>query len=390
MDGKRRSPLDVSSSQKNGEYYKLHEGRILTPAPTYGDAEPGRGSDGVDVQKWASVHCIWYEDELVSENGALTGRVRVWRYYTDATPPPFTQAQGRWVAGEYLLVGLNELGRQQNGTNNHFRLATMDCQRMFMQLISATNDEGDEPSYIMWRLYGYATRDSEHIAGIVSLSDESVATIANSETLAKHDVDVIDEGPQTLLDARSALPVAVSDGDAVRQIADLYGRAMAASFDLVAQADRVQEIDPLNEKVVAEQLVDTALSSYTGVLYYPSADGATMDGYRDLGATIHLVGGTTSAPADVTADLTLEVSNDDDANPATRQWIDVTPAGYRLDLDSTVGVGGTIQSVGASAVNTQVDWDELNVRRYRFRLELDDSPTGTDAEISIWTRRDAL
>jgi len=390
MDGKRRSPLDVSSSQKNGEYYKLHEGRILTPAPTYGDAEPRRGSDGVDVQKWSSVHCIWYEDEQVSEDGALTGRVRVWRYYTDATPPPSTQQQGRWVAGEYLLVGLNELGRQQNGTNNHFRLATLDCQRMFMQLISAENDEGDEPDYIMWKLYGYATRDSEHIAGIVSLSDELAATIANSGALAEHDVAVIDEGPQTMLDARSVLPAPVASGDAVRQIADLYGRAMSAAFDLLSQSDRVTEIDPLNEKVVAEQLVDTTLSSYSAVLYYPSADGATMDGYRDLGATIHLVGGEAAGPANVTADLTLEVSNDDDANPATRQWIDVTAAGYRLDLDSTVGAGGTIQSVGTTAVNTQVDWDELNVRRYRFRLELDASPTETDAEISIWTRRDAL
>jgi len=118
-----------------------------------------------------------------------------------------------------------------------------------------------------------------------------------------------------------------------------------------------------------------------------------MDGYRDLGITIHALGGIEDGDpdVDVQVDVTLEVSNDDDTNPATRQWIDVTAAGYRLDIDSTIGAGNTIQSVGNTAVNAQADWDELNVRRYRFKVVFSlGDPDSTNGEISIWTRRDAL
>lgn len=136
------------------------------------------------------------------------------------------------------------------------------------------------------------------------------------------------------------------------------------SFTGATDSKRTQEIDPLNEKYVPEELVDeTNLSAATR--YYPSADGMPMAPYKDLSIQGEVSGGVT---------VTVEARQDDAGT-----WLDITPAGYEL-LTNTLG--------NASFVDTNfiVDFDNLNMWRFRIRVVTSDA---TNA-VGLWIRRKAL
>ena len=81
------------------------------------------------------------------------------------------------------------------------------------------------------------------------------------------------------------------------------------SYTIATDSKRVEEIDPLDQKYVPGNLVDTTNVS-AATHYYPSATGSTMDGFQDQSMTGKFI------DADGTLTLTLEVSNDEDSTNA--------------------------------------------------------------------------
>ena len=216
----------------------------------------------------------------------------------------------------------------------------------------------------------------------ISTHDATPTTLGGDETFVS----------QTGAVARNVLPTAVDNGDAVQVIADLYGRLMTANFQLTSQANRVEEINPLNDKYITEILLNSDIvndDSLDG--YYPSSSGGVMDGWKDLTLDIYLVGGVGTGPVNRTVDVTFEVSSDIDP-VGTPRWTDITLAGYVSSSDQTVRQLGwtTIGSTGTTATKVVVAWDDLNVKKWRVKVDWDGDPDATPGAISIFVRRKAL
>ena len=110
-------------------------------------------------------------------------------------------------------------------------------------------------------------------------------------------------------------------------------------------SQRGEEIDPIGEHYLEEELVDdTDLGAATN--YYPSSTGAAMSDSNNF--SIHAVtsGGVTT---------TVEGKIDDSTD-----WVDITPAGYRLD-DNTTGNASFVDQTFI------LDFDNLHVRNVRIK-----------------------
>ena len=187
------------------------------------------------------------------------------------------------------------------------------------------------------------------------------------------------------------LPAAVDNNDVSAIVTDLYGRTMLASHQLLTQSDRVEEINPLNEKEVIEELIDDETIDDDTTLYYPSEAGGTLENYAQLSFQYHLVGGVTVAGANVTMTVTIETNFDGDG--AAGRWVDITKAGYLPEDDETVGAAGAsaIVSVGVAANDGEIDFDEIRGLAYRVKITFSAIPTsaggGTYAEAVIHAQR---
>lgn len=136
------------------------------------------------------------------------------------------------------------------------------------------------------------------------------------------------------------------------------------SFTAATDSKRTQEIDPLNEKYVEEELEDTT-NLAANTYYYPSSDGMPMAPFKDLSIQGEVSGGVT-----VTVEARQNVNG---------TWLDVTPAGYEL-LTNALGNANFVDT------NFILDFDVFNVWRYRIKVVTSDA---TNA-VGLWIRRKAL
>ena len=137
-------------------------------------------------------------------------------------------------------------------------------------------------------------------------------------------------------------------------------RADSKSYTPATDSKRTEEISPLSQQFVPELLVNSAVLNNATYLY-PSAAGASQNGYKDTSFSIYLQGHNTG-PVSVT--LTVEVSED----PTWTNYEVITQAGY---LASNPGGGGLASYVSPSAAvpfTGRLDFDELNASYWRLRV----------------------
>jgi hypothetical protein len=123
-------------------------------------------------------------------------------------------------------------------------------------------------------------------------------------------------------------------------------------FDAGLDVSKGIEQAPLNKQAYVESSVDTT-NVAAGTNYYPSSDGQLMFGYKDLSLTGKFI------DADGTITMTIEVTNDDDATPANRDWIQIY--GYDVKNNTTTNSW----TVTDDTLTFAVDFDNLNFKYYR-------------------------
>jgi hypothetical protein len=154
--------------------------------------------------------------------------------------------------------------------------------------------------------------------------------------------------------ARSSQNTAVTALDRTDAVFNLNGEQVIAGYDWATQSNSVTERDPIDEHYVEEELVDTT-NVGTGTNYYPSSTGRALGSYNNV--SIHAVtsGGVTA---------TIEAKIDDSTD-----WVDITPAGYRLD-DNTTGNASFVDQT------FMLDFDNLHVRHVRIKSVTSDATNG--------------
>ncbi len=120
----------------------------------------------------------------------------------------------------------------------------------------------------------------------------------------------------------------------------------------------------------------------------PLPNGLAMGGYQDMGFSIALKGGKDSVAADVTALLQFFGRHYPRATPVLD--VNVSPAGYRPDQDSTIGALGHsgVQSVGNTLVETMVDFDQLNADEIYVKVTFNKKPDAANPATVIVKKRE--
>lgn len=142
-------------------------------------------------------------------------------------------------------------------------------------------------------------------------------------------------------------------------------------YDVSTDTDKVTEQAPLNNKYVADSIVDTT-NQATGLAYFPSAAGMSHDGFRDLSLTGQFV------DADGTITAWLEVTNDEAA--ATGDFRKIYGA------DDMNGVAINQISVTNSTLNFALNYENLNYSFVRVAVY----PTSATNTIIVKMRRKAI
>ena len=101
-----------------------------------------------------------------------------------------------------------------------------------------------------------------------------------------------------------------------------------------------------------------------GTYYYASSAGLGMKGFDDLSIRYILSGGVT-----MTVEAEQEAS--DESAPT---WLDITPAGFDLSTNAT-GAASFVDLAG------MVDFDNLNVMKFRIKIVASDSTNGVYVSI---------
>lgn len=115
--------------------------------------------------------------------------------------------------------------------------------------------------------------------------------------------------------AETGLPVAVAAGTRVKKLLDPFGRDRSAVEDISANANRVEEVDPIDQKAVYQTLCElTAIPSLTDDYLYVNLKGYKYDFFQLI---INTVGDSVT----VTTELSLQ---DDEPNPTLCTYEDVT------------------------------------------------------------------
>lgn len=116
----------------------------------------------------------------------------------------------------------------------------------------------------------------------------------------------------------TALPTALSDGDVSDLLTDVYGRLRQAVEDVVQNANRSTEVDPISAHHESSTIIDETSIDNAGNPYYAYID---MDGARCLG-----VQGEIALTLDTIA-VTVEATIQDDGTaPASCDYQDITNA----------------------------------------------------------------
>jgi hypothetical protein len=161
------------------------------------------------------------------------------------------------------------------------------------------------------------------------------------------------------------------------------------AFDPASNSEQTFEVAPVNLTVVEDVLLSGTIAKNTitaglGTLFYPSATGLDMTGFKDTEFEISLIGNVTGTPTDVM--VTFEGSNDS----AFTYPKDITPSGYELTTNAYGAASIVATGVAPTArVNRVVDFDNYNMKFIRVRGGASNG-TGDSGTCQIIARRKAL
>lgn len=168
----------------------------------------------------------------------------------------------------------------------------------------------------------------------------------------------------------------------VQPVTNEFSEIVLAGYNWLGRFVGIAESNPLSQQYVEQELAN-ALSLAAGTTYYPSSAGMAMGGYKDLGVDVLLA--TTGAGDSIV--VTLEATNDTTNPPAAGSWVDITLAGW--DLNTGAALAPPMTAAGAAgAYNKVVDWDNLNTRRFRFKVVV--VKAVNNSTLSLWIRQKAL
>lgn len=224
-----------------------------------------------------------------------------------------------------------------------------------MQVLEAKDFDGSAlPNAVV---EGDAVRTAASLAGVtyntmVSPDGSETPIVADDDAISAANGGTL--GLMFMGQARDAQRTAVAQDDGVRPAFSLYGESILRSHTYASQSDRGEEVDPLDEHYVEEELIDdTNLGAATN--YYPSSSGRALGNFNNV--SIH---GVTSGGVTFTVEGKIDDSTD---------WVDITPAGYRLD-DNTTGNASFVDQT------FMFDFDNLHVRTVRIKSVTSDGSNG--------------
>lgn len=291
--------------------------------------------------------------QVSAAGGLYTGISEVLGATISATNPVFAEL----TDGTAVVSAANPLNTQlSDGTTQADIIATINSLKIDTSSVAgtATNTNGGN------RDAGTQTitlaDDDPAVAslGIMDDWDNAASDGASISGDVAHDAADAGEPIKTGGYALSSQRAAVAAADRVDQAYSLYGELIQRSHTYGSQSDRSEEIDPLDEHYVEEELVDdTNLGAAT--VYYPSSTGRAMGNFNNVSIHYALTGGVT---------FTLEAKIDDSTD-----WVDITPAGYDLSTNAS----GNASYVDLSGI---VDWGGLHVRTIRVKSVTSDATNG--------------
>ena len=161
--------------------------------------------------------------------------------------------------------------------------------------------------------------------------------------------DAADAGEPVKIGGKAvdAQNTAVASGDRVNLALSLNGEVISRNHTYGTKSDRGEEIDPVDEHYVEEELIDRT-NTTAATTYYPSSTGLSMGNFNNLSIQF----GITDAI------FTVEAKIDDSTD-----WIDITKAGYELKTNTT----GNASFYNATGVTGILDFDDLHVRDVRIK-----------------------
>ncbi len=212
---------------------------------------------------------------------------------------------------------------------------------------------------------GVASIEADDVVSI-----QQVATAGSvTETYTRDDITLTSAGtdPTTLTVAGAAF---VNTDTFI--VTTSIARALDGSgYSASSNADRVEEVDPLDQHYVGDSLVDTTNIS-AATHYYPSATGMSIDSYKDLSVSGKFI------DADGTLTLTIEMMNDEDTTSG--DWIQV----YAYDdKNNTTTNSWTVTNGTLTFANS---FNEANYKHARVKVVA----SGATNTVIVKARRKAL
>lgn len=207
---------------------------------------------------------------------------------TDGTALP-VDISGVRVSGPYILVVCDLAGGSSPEAQLEFwgyfdpptASPALSSDWQHLDTVDVSDVVGLKPSMALFPLVGL-NRYSVLIKTVtgaptsvrmreIVISEETAQALLMSGLVASGGSIGITVTPNLL--AADALPTAVSNGDDVRELADLYGRAMSAAHDLINVADRTNRENPEWGQKEGRTLIDeTNLTDATYARYFSPED----------------------------------------------------------------------------------------------------------------------
>jgi hypothetical protein len=158
---------------------------------------------------------------------------------------------------------------------------------------------------------------------------------------------------------------AANDEKSGHPILNEFREIVLAGYNWVGRFLNVAEANPLSYQVPEQELAAAVAIVVATPQYFPSSAGMAMLGFKDLSAGFTTV---TGANAGDTMKVEFQVSDDTTNPPAAGSW---TPASAVAVDQATAALGpaaGWLTTSVGPALTTAwtVNWNKLNVRRFRF------------------------
>lgn len=148
---------------------------------------------------------------------------------------------------------------------------------------------------------------------------------------------------------------------------DIYFMPLGGAIEALVHAPYGGEVTERQPEIIEDDVAIVAAPG--GGINVPSDDGIVMDGYSDIAFQIHLLGGQTNAHVNRTVTAIFQAS-DDLMIGAVRQWVTVS-TGYDQGTDTTAA---SWSSVGLTALDAAIDFENFQHRRIRMNYTFDGAP----------------